>query len=161
MQLHTLQATNEKSKKRIGRGGKRGTFSGRGTKGQKSRSGRRIRPAVRDLIIRLPKRRGFANPSVWPKPFSLNLADLAKNGKPIFQKGTVIDKDFLKKSGVLPSRHRGEVKLLGDGEIDTAITVSGLRVSQSAREKIEKAGGSVENQNTKIKLQNEKEKIKK
>lgn len=59
MQLHELQAIHEnKEAQRIGRGGKRGTTSGRGQKGQKSRSGHRIRPAVRDMIQRLPKLRG-------------------------------------------------------------------------------------------------------
>lgn len=62
MQLHELQPLHaNKEEKRIGRGGKRGTTSGRGTKGQMSRAGRRVRPAQRDLIQRLPKLRGFAN----------------------------------------------------------------------------------------------------
>ena len=62
IQLHTLQPFHPLKKKapRVGRGGQRGTTSGKGTKGQKSRSGRRIRPAERDLIIRIPKLRGFA-----------------------------------------------------------------------------------------------------
>jgi len=59
MQLHEVKPTTiNKSKKRIGRGGKRGTYSGRGIKGQKSRAGRKIRPAVRDLMQRTPKLRG-------------------------------------------------------------------------------------------------------
>ncbi|OIO49751.1 MAG: hypothetical protein AUJ39_00315 [Parcubacteria group bacterium CG1_02_42_13] len=62
MQLHELAPIHiNKGKKRIGRGGKRGTYSGRGTKGQKARAGHRIRPAERDLIQRLPKLRGFNN----------------------------------------------------------------------------------------------------
>lgn len=62
MQLHELQPLHPaKNEKRIGRGGKRGTTSGRGTKGQKARSGHRIRPAERDLIQQLPKLRGFKN----------------------------------------------------------------------------------------------------
>ncbi len=56
MQLHQLQPSHKnRSKKRIGRGGKRGTYSGRGMKGQKARAGRKIRPAIRDLIQSLPK----------------------------------------------------------------------------------------------------------
>ncbi len=51
----------EKSKKRVGRGGKRGTYSGRGIKGQKSRAGRKMRPAIRDLIQRTPKLRGVGD----------------------------------------------------------------------------------------------------
>lgn len=62
MQLHQLQPLYKlKDKKRIGRGGKRGTYSGRGQKGQKARAGHKIRPALRDLIQRLPKLRGIGN----------------------------------------------------------------------------------------------------
>ncbi len=59
MQLHELRAIHkDEDAKRVGRGGKRGTTSGKGQKGQKSRSGHRIRPAERDMIQRLPKLRG-------------------------------------------------------------------------------------------------------
>ncbi|HEY4495498.1 MAG TPA: uL15 family ribosomal protein, partial [Candidatus Paceibacterota bacterium] len=60
MQLHQLQR-NKKARKgiRVGRGGKRGKTSGRGTKGQKARAGHRIRPEIRDAIKKLPKRRGY------------------------------------------------------------------------------------------------------
>ena len=59
MQLHELQPNYyNKDAKRIARGGKRGRTSGRGQKGQKSRSGRKIRPAIRDFVQRLPKLRG-------------------------------------------------------------------------------------------------------
>jgi large subunit ribosomal protein L15 len=62
MQLHELKPFHpNKKQRRVGRGGKRGTTSGRGTKGQKARAGHRIRPAERDLIQRLPKLRGFKN----------------------------------------------------------------------------------------------------
>jgi large subunit ribosomal protein L15 len=62
MQLHLLKISHPKlEKKRIGRGGKRGKTSGRGQKGQKSRSGHKIRPAERDFIQRLPKLRGKHN----------------------------------------------------------------------------------------------------
>lgn len=144
MQVHHLNSINKKSKKRIGRGGKRGTYSGRGIKGQKSRAGHRIRPAIRDLIMRLPKRRGFANRPTTPKPFSLNLSELVKRIKPATRGGMTIDRNLLKEIGVVPSRYCGEVKLLGDGEIDFAITVQGLKISKGAKLKIEKAGGRVE-----------------
>ncbi len=62
MQLHEIQAVHtNKPRKRIGRGGKRGTYSGKGIKGQKSRAGKKIRPAIRDLIQRTPKLRGIRN----------------------------------------------------------------------------------------------------
>lgn len=58
MQLHQIEV-KKKEKKRIGRGGKRGTYCGRGIKGQKSRAGAKIRPAIRDLIKKIPKIRGY------------------------------------------------------------------------------------------------------
>ncbi|MDP3953367.1 MAG: hypothetical protein Q8P99_00890 [bacterium] len=62
MQLHELQPKHKnKTKKRIGRGGKRGTFSGKGVKGQKSRAGRKLRPGTRDLMQQTPKLRGARN----------------------------------------------------------------------------------------------------
>jgi len=62
MQLHELNPEHKnKTKKRIGRGGKRGTYSGRGMKGQNARAGRKLRPAIRDLIQQLPKLRGSKN----------------------------------------------------------------------------------------------------
>jgi len=75
MQLHELKPIHSnKQSKRVGRGGKRGTTSGSGTKGQKSRSGHRIRPAIRDLMRRLPKLRGTNN-----KPKKLYRKKVKKN----------------------------------------------------------------------------------
>ena len=123
MQLHEVRSTNRKySKPRVGRGGKRGTTSGKGQKGQKSRSGRRIRPAERDLIQRLPKLRGYNNKSLQEKPLVINLGDL----------------DRLKKmpNGV-------KVKILGSGEIKKPLPeskyFSGVLMSKRAKEKIENA----------------------
>ena len=60
--LHKLESDpNKKTRKRIGRGGKRGTYSGKGVKGQKSRAGRKIRPAIRDFMQQTPKLRGVKN----------------------------------------------------------------------------------------------------
>ena len=62
MQLHEIKPTHKlKTKKRVGRGGKKGTYSGRGVKGQKSRAGAKIRPEIRDLIKKMPKKRGYKN----------------------------------------------------------------------------------------------------
>ena len=143
MQLHDLVSTTNKLKKRIGRGGKRGTTSGRGTKGQKSRSGHRMRPAVRDLILRLPKRRGYKNRPVSDKPFIVSLSRIAEKAK-IFSKDKEIElnKSFLKEIGVLPAGYEGEVKILG-GSIQSPVSVKGIKLSKSAKEKIEKAGGKI------------------
>ena len=139
MQLHELRKNSHKRAQRIGRGGKRGSYSGRGVKGQHSRAGRRIRPAERDLILRLPKQRGFANKPKGDKPKIFNLRDLAplvaahgKTGKPV-----VIDREFLQAAGLLPRKYKGAVKILGMGEVGTPIGVRGLKLSKSAKMKIE------------------------
>src|SRR5690242_19528570 len=77
MQIHELPSI-KKRVQRIGRSGKRGSYSGRGVKGQKSRSGRRLRPAERDVILRIPKRRGFSNHPSKEKPFAVNVGELAE-----------------------------------------------------------------------------------
>lgn len=152
MQLHTISSANKKSKKRIGRGGKRGTFSGRGTKGQKSRAGHRIRPAIRDLILRLPKRRGYKNRPKSEKPFIVSLSELEAKLKLLSgekkmlhgeQSRTIeIDRAFLKELGILPASYIGAVKILA-GKIEMPISVKGIKISKSAKEKVEKAGGNV------------------
>jgi len=148
MQLHEFTNSNKKRRQRVGRGGKRGTTSGRGQKGQKSRAGRRIRPAERDLLLKIPKRRGFRNKPKKEKPVVFNLYQLL----PHLDKAAgsvspqVLDANFLKKAGLLPQNYRGDVKILGDGEIKMSVTVRGLGVSKSAKEKIEKAGGKVINE---------------
>ncbi|MEK7640731.1 MAG: uL15 family ribosomal protein [Patescibacteria group bacterium] len=116
------------AKPRVGRGGKRGTTAGKGQKGQKSRSGRRMRPAERDLIQRLPKLRGTKNKRhTEPLPV-LNLSDL----------------EHAAKNGVISEKILGrKTKILGDGEIKIPVTIEGLPVSKSAREKIEAAGGKI------------------
>ncbi len=152
MQLHTLGSTNKKMKRRVGRGGKRGTTSGRGTKGQKSRSGHRMRPAVRDLILRLPKRRGYKNRPQSEKPFIVSLSELEAKLK-LFsgeKKNIEIDNAFLKELGILPPYHVGAVKILA-GKIEmpisvngsTLLTIKGIKISKSAKEKVEKAGGNI------------------
>lgn len=142
MQLAQFKLTHaRKDKKRIGRGGKRGTTSGRGTKGQKSRAGHGIRPAERDLIKQLPKLRGYRFKTLRHKPFPLNVG--AVNMK--FSDGAIVSPKTLlehglvrKEGGALP-----KIKLLGDGEVTKVLHVQQCRVSASAKTKIEKAGGAV------------------
>jgi large subunit ribosomal protein L15 len=145
MKLHELKASNNKKPKRIGRSGKRGSYSGRGVKGQKSRSGRRLRPAERDLILRLPKRRGFANARKTEKPAIFNLGDLSDALKSHASKGVLeVNQELLKAAGLLRKGFRGEVKFLGEGEIAFPIKLArDFKVSGSAKAKIEKAGGSI------------------
>ncbi|MEK7195412.1 MAG: uL15 family ribosomal protein [Patescibacteria group bacterium] len=146
MQLHEIRSNFKKrSRKRVGRGGKRGTTSGRGTKGQKSRAGRRIRPAERDLILKLPKRRGFANLPKSDKPLIFNLGDLSSKIKTHSPSGgsLVINREFLESAGLLPKNWRGRVKILGKGEINVPIVLEGIDISGNAKLKVEKAGGSI------------------
>ena len=140
MQLHQLKPIyKSKSKKRIGRGGKRGTYSGRGQKGQKSRAGRKIRPAERDLIQRLPKLRGFKNKPLRSKPAIVNLADLESKIA-----GNIINREILIKSGLIRKSDK-RIKILAEGEVKRALEVQGFDVSESAKKKIIAAGGKVSN----------------
>ncbi|MDP3729652.1 MAG: uL15 family ribosomal protein [bacterium] len=126
--MHIFKASKHKNKRvqRVGRGGSRGTSSGRGTKGQGSRAGHRIRPAERDLLIRIPKLRGYRNKVFRTKATVINVGDVDRMPETVFTYKTV-----------------GRVKILGTGELKKSITVEGLTVSKSARAKIEKAGGTV------------------
>lgn len=148
MQLHQFtQSVGKKSvtKTRVGRGGKRGTTSGRGQKGQKSRSGHKIRPAERDLIIRLPKLRGFAHKPTT-SVLDINVKDIESKFKK-FATGNhvvLINLAALKEAKLISKNYRGKVKILSKGEITIPVTIKGLKLSASAKAKIEKAGGKVE-----------------
>lgn len=156
MQLSTLKSKHPRKKhKRIGRGGKRGTTSGQGTKGQKSRAGASVRPGFRGGDNRIwqlfPKRRGASskpgNKSPHRKhryhsikrfkPWEVNLRDLSG-----YREGETVTPATLAEKGVVPAG-ADRVKILGSGELSKKLTFSGVRVSGSARTKIEKAGGSV------------------
>lgn len=141
MQLHTLSIPRQQQPKRIARGGKRGTTSGRGQKGQKSRSGHRIRPALRDLISRIPKKRGFANNPTSAVVAEVNLSFL--NRALAKEPMTTITPATLRQLGLVPARHRGPIKLLGTGSITVAIAVEGCKVSEAAQKKIEAVGGTI------------------
>lgn len=145
MQLHHIKPANIlKKRKRIARGGKRGGYSGRGIKGQKSRAGSGIRPAIRDLMMKIPKQRGRAKhsfKSLSVKPVILNLITIEKK----FKAGEIVNPENLflkklinKKSGSLP-----EVKILNTGEISKKLVFQNILFSKSASEKIKKAGGSI------------------
>ena len=144
MKLHTLPTSHKRSQ-RIGRGGKRGTTAGRGTKGQKSRSGSHMRPAERDLILRIPKQRGFRNKQKTDTVKVFNLEEIMAKIQPLAKAGGLVEVDavILKAAGMLGKNFKGFVKILGDGEVTMPLAVKGLKVSAGAKAKIEKAGGSV------------------
>lgn len=142
MQIHqVIPKTKSRKGKYIGRGGKRGTYSGRGIKGQKARAGRKMRPEIRDLIKKLPKKRGYRFKSFQKDAMIVNLDALNKklaDNSEITPK-ILVENGLVKMSGgKIPS-----IKILGKGEIDKKFSVSGCLISKSAKEKIEKAGGSV------------------
>ena len=146
MQLHELKSfTKSKKSKRVGRGGKRGTYSGKGIKGQRSRAGRRFQPAIRELIKRYPKLRGHrlgSKPKFQkPKAFILNLLDIDKN----FKAGEKVTPQILIEKGILRkiSKKGMKVKILAKGEISHALEFENCLVSKTAKEKIEKAGGTI------------------
>jgi len=144
MQAHQLKPSPgaRHAKRRVGRGnaGGTGTYSGKGLKGQKARSGNKPRRFFEGgqtrMMKRLPHRRGFTNPfRVEYQP--INLTDLRK-----FEAGTDVTPELLKERRILRSL-RQPVKVLGTGEIDRALTVTAPRFSASAKTKIEAAGGIV------------------
>jgi len=137
MQLHQLQPKyKNKNRKRVGRGGKRGTYSGRGMKGQKSRAGHRIRPAKRDLIQRLPKLRGFKFKSFRIKPKVLNLSELEKKIR-----GNIINRQILLQAGLIRKSDR-RIKIVGSkkGEIKKVFRIEGVEISKKLKRAVEAAG---------------------
>ncbi len=141
MQLHNISSKNRKyPAPRVGHGGKRGTYSGRGQKGQRSRSGHKIRPAERDLIQRLPKLRGFRNKPLALPMCLVNLDELQKimkgRGEVATPEIVLRAKGFAAKSGV-------KIKILAMGTLRTPLTVRGFEISVSAAKKIVAMGGKV------------------
>lgn len=142
MDLHNLSPkTKVKNEKRIGRGGKRGTTSGRGTKGQKSRSGHRIRPAIRDVMRRIPKSRGYSFKGFKGSFLPVKLSVLEKsfnNGEKVTPR-TLQDKGLIViGKGVLP-----KVKILDGGHVSKKLILENLAISEKAAAKILAAGGEV------------------
>ena len=118
-----------------------GKTSGRGHKGQKSRSGGGVRPGFEGgqmpLHRRLPKR-GFNNARFQDKVAVVNVSSLDQR----FEDGDTVNMETLKAARLVKGTYDG-VKVLGNGDLSKKLTVSGCKVSAAAREKIEKAGGSI------------------
>lgn len=134
---------SRKNRKRVGRGNGsgHGTFSGRGIKGQKSRSGVQIQRGFEGgqlpIIKRLPRKRGFIN--LYRVAYSpVNVGSLS-----MFAAGTEVTPEKLFEAGLIESLVK-PVKVLADGEINTAIIVKASKFSAAAKAKIEAAGGKVE-----------------
>lgn len=145
MQLHNIQPKHKpKKSRRIARGGKRGGYSGRGIKGQKSRAGGKIRPAIRDLMSKFPKARGRAKhsfKSLFPKPIVLNLKNIEK----AFKDGEIVSPKTLLEKGLISGKESAisKIKILSNGEISKKLVFQNILLSKSARAKIEKAKGAI------------------
>jgi len=137
MQFHHLSPkTKLKRRKRIGRGGKRGTYSGRGIKGQKARGGARIRPQERDILKRIPKLRGYKFRSFRVKPEVVNLGDIDKK----FEAGAIVSPKTLLEAGLI-HRKKGrvpKVKILGGGISKKSFVFKDVILSKSAASRIKK-----------------------
>lgn len=147
MRLEDLRPApgSTKKRKRIGRGpgSGHGKTAGKGHKGQKARSGGGARPGFEGgqmpLFRRLPKR-GFV-PYGGKTEFAIvNLKDVVAR----FAVGSVVDPDSLLQARLIKKADRGAVKILGEGDVSHALTVRAHKISESARRKVEAAGGRVE-----------------
>lgn len=139
LKRHTKRVTSMD----VGRGGKRGKTSGKGTKGQNARAGRKFRPVMRDTIKKLPKLRGYAFNSHQTKAVAINLNQLD-----VFAKGETVSLVTLAEKGVLSTvlGRKPLVKILGTGELKHTLNFDMVKVSDEARKKIEAAGGTIKNE---------------
>jgi large subunit ribosomal protein L15 len=145
---------SHKAERRVGRGhgSGRGKTAGRGTKGQKARTGGTIHRAFNGGQTRLSKRLPFvrglgnSNTAFRDEYTIINIDDLE-----LFDAGSQVKpEDLVAQRLMTPAQGRGLIKVLGDGEIDRALTVHAHKFSASARAKIEAAGGTVEIIPTKV-----------
>lgn len=142
MQIHELKPKHKnRGKKRVGRGGKKGTYSGKGIKGQKSRAGRKMVPIIRELIKKYPKLRGYRRFVLQNYKAVVNLDTLEKTSKD----GEIISPDNLIKKGIIRmiKGKKPEVKILGQGKLTKKLIIENCAVSKTAKEAIEKAGGKI------------------
>ena len=144
MKLHELSpvAGSTKERKRIGRGpaSGQGKTAGKGHKGQKARAGHGMRPGFEGgqmpLQRRIPKR-GFNN--IFAKEYVAINVDVLNR----FEDGAVVDAEAISKAGIVKNTRDG-IKILGRGELNRKLTVVAVAFSESAKEKIEAAGGKAE-----------------
>ena len=142
MQLHELKPIHKfKKRKRVGRGGKRGTYSGRGQKGQKSRAGRKMVPVIRGLVKKYPKLKGYR---VKRKPSNVVIVNIDVLDKAFKDSETVNPGSWLRNK--LISKIKGKVprvKILARGKIAKKLNIENCEFSAKAKEAVEKAGGKV------------------
>jgi len=137
--------------RRVGRGqsSTRGKQSGRGGKGQTARAGAKIRPALRDIIKKIPKRRGFGKNrgrTVWekkPRPLTVTLQQLESK----FDAGSEVTPQMIVERGILHAKNgrMPRVKIVGS-EVAKKFAIRGASLSAGAKMAVEKAGGSTAQQ---------------
>lgn len=138
---NTLTNSNKKNRKRVGRGiaAGQGKTAGRGHKGQKARTGKKLHPIFEGgqtpLFMKMPKLKGFNNPNHISFQV-VNVSDFDKIN------GTEVTRKSLADAGLI--KGKSPIKILGNGDISKKYIIKVDAISQSAKEKIEKAGGSVE-----------------
>lgn len=135
---------SRKNKRIVGRGGagRRGATAGKGTKGQNARSGGGVRPGFEGGQMPLYRRvaiRGFSNAAFKKRYEIVNVGSIGRK----FEDGADVDVVSLREMGLIKGTEKF-VKVLGDGSIDVKINLKVDSVSSAAKEKIEKAGGTVE-----------------
>ncbi|OHA94203.1 MAG: hypothetical protein A3E02_01945 [Candidatus Zambryskibacteria bacterium RIFCSPHIGHO2_12_FULL_38_34] len=135
MQFHNLKRNKSNRKaKQVGRGGTRGKTSGRGTKGQNARAGRKKRPEMRDIIKRLPKLRGRGKNFLKSRlekatPIKLSVLEEKFSSGEVISYKTLLNKGIIKmKNGRTP-----KVKILADGEMKKSFVFEGIKMSESAK----------------------------
>ena len=146
MQIHEIRRDHaHKKSKLVGRGGTRGKTSGKGGKGQTARAGHRVRPAMRDIIKKLPKLRGHGKNRSQSVFYRGPEAVVNVGVLNVFSPGETITPTALIAKGLIGEAFGKNpvVKILGTGEITVALTFSRCTVSKTALAKIEKAGGKV------------------
>ncbi len=150
--LHTLVRTGKRPYRRVGRGqsSTRGKQSGRGGKGQTARAGNKRRPELRDIIKKLPKRRGYGKnrgrtvDGTIPDAVAISVERLGM----LFDAGTEVTMKSFVERGMISARKQQPIKIVGGREgqgegLTKKLTINGIAVSSSARAAIEKAGGTV------------------
>ncbi len=143
MQINQIKPKNKlQKKKRIGRGGKRGTYSGRGQKGQKSRAGAKIKSQVREAISKFPKKRGVHFVVFKKLCREVQLKDIVK----AFPKGGNINPKTLKKAGLISkTKDQGKkIKILGTIPLSSPYIIKNCLLTQKASKAIIEAGGKIE-----------------
>ncbi|MBU1179488.1 50S ribosomal protein L15 [Patescibacteria group bacterium] len=142
IKLHNLQSsTQKKKKKRVGRGNSsgHGTYSTRGLKGQKSRSGvsgLKLK-GMKRIILATPKLRGFK--SIYPKTQTITLGRLNK----FFKNGDIVNPENLLSKKLVDTKTKN-IKIVSRGELTMKLIVKDCKISKSAKEKIESLGGEIE-----------------